>query len=70
MKVGNPTQSPAAPSCATVFLIASKIFLYGSLPSASGTYFCNFVLALSNGRLIAEATPPAKKLAMKKPVNG
>lgn len=40
------------------------------LPFASGTYFCNLVLALSNGRLITEATPPAKKLAITNPANG
>jgi len=70
MKVGKPTQSPFGPSYETVCFIASKIFLYWSFPFSSGTYFYNLVLALSNGRLMAEATVPAKKLAITKPVNG
>lgn len=60
MYVGSPTQSPSGPSCATVFPIASKIFLYGILPSEFAFIFYNFVLALSKGRLMVAATAPAK----------
>jgi len=63
MKVGRPTHSPLGPSLLTVYAIASNMCLYGSFPLASGTYFWSLVLALSNGKLMVAATPPAKKLA-------
>lgn len=49
----------------TVLPMASKMFLYGSLPSGPAFIACNLVLALSNGR--AEET--ATKLAMNFAIN-
>lgn len=61
--VGKPAHIPAGPFSAISVYMQWKMFLYGNLPSAPGICFYNLVLALSNGKEVKAAAPPAKKLA-------
>ena len=63
-RVGRPAYNPRGPLVTLSMYMQWNIFLYLRLPLASGIYFCNFVLALSNGMQAKAERLPARKLAM------
>ena len=63
--MGKPTHRCVNPSFLIVLVIASKIFLYGNVPSAFCFIFWIFVFALSKGKLEKEERNPDIKLALR-----